>query len=272
LGLDKAFGVHIIAVWERGRLHPVHPGTVLSKDSVAVIAGTADQMLELDTLLVIYNTNYNPVLVIGGGKVGHAAACALKERDIAVHLVERNEDVCGRLTGVAGQIFIGDAADRDVLMRAGLNEAPAVLLTTNDDNMNIYLSVYCRRLNPSLRIVSRITHQRNIEAIYRAGADFALSYASLGVEHVFRQLHSRELLIMGEGFELFSILLPPSLTGRTLGQSKIREMSGVDVIGIRQNGRLVTNPDASTILSKGNELVILGSTRAREAFVKAFWK
>jgi K+/H+ antiporter YhaU regulatory subunit KhtT len=127
-------------------------------------------------------------------------------------------------------------------------------------------------LNPNLRIVSRITHQRNIEAIYRAGADFALSYASLGVEHVFRQLHSRELLIMGEGFELFSILVPPSLASRTLGKSRIREKTGLEVIGIRQDGRLVTNPDPETVLGKNNELLILGSTRAREAFVKAFWR
>jgi Trk K+ transport system NAD-binding subunit len=272
IGLEKAFGVHIIAVWERGQLQPARPDTVLTKDSAAVIAGTADQLLEVDTLLVIYNTNYNPVLVIGGGKVGHAAACALKERGIAVHLVERSQDVCGRLSGIADQIFIGDAADKAVLMRAGLHQAPAVLLTTNDDDMNIYLSVYCRRLNPNLRIVSRITHQRNIEAIYRAGADFALSYASLGVEHVFRQLHSRELLIMGEGFEFFSILLPLSLAGRTLGESKIREMTDLDVVGIRQNGRLVTDPDASIVLRQGNELLILGTTRAREAFVRAFWK
>jgi Trk K+ transport system NAD-binding subunit len=272
IGLEKAFGVHIIAVWERGQLQPARPDTVLTKDSAAVIAGTADQLLEVDTLLVIYNTNYNPVLVIGGGKVGHAAACALKERGIAVHLVERSQDVCGRLSGIADQIFIGDAADKAVLMRAGLHQAPAVLLTTNDDDMNIYLSVYCRRLNPNLRIVSRITHQRNIEAIYRAGADFALSYASLGVEHVFRQLHSRELLIMGEGFEFFSILLPLSLAGRTLGESKIRAMTDLDVVGIRQNGRLVTDPDASIVLRQGNELLILGTTRAREAFVRAFWK
>jgi voltage-gated potassium channel len=41
-----------------------------------------------------------------------------------------------------------------------------------------------RRLNPKLRIVSRITHERNIEAVHRAGADFVLSYTSLGVESI----------------------------------------------------------------------------------------
>ena len=58
-------------------------------------------------------------------------------------------------------MFEGDAADRHLLERAGIYERRSVLLTTNDDALNIYLAVYCRQLNPKLRIVSRITHERN---------------------------------------------------------------------------------------------------------------
>ena len=75
--------------------------------------------------------------------------------------------------------------------------------------MNIYLAVYCRRLNPALRIVSRITHERNVEAIHRAGADFVLSYTTLGVEAVMSLLRGYELVVLGEGVELFSIPVPP---------------------------------------------------------------
>ena len=53
---------------------------------------------------------------------------------------------------------------------------------THDDAMNIDLAVYCRRLNCTSWIVSRITHDRNLEAIHRAGADFVLSYTTLGIE------------------------------------------------------------------------------------------
>ncbi|MFQ5932827.1 MAG: potassium channel family protein, partial [Nitrospiraceae bacterium] len=269
-GLRDATGVNIVAVWERGRLLPAHPDTYLSNTSVPVVVGTKEQMLELDTLLVIYDTNYNPVLIIGGGKVGRATARALKRKGIPVHLVERRETLRERIGDIPDQVFIGDAADREVLTRAGLQHAPGVLLTTNDDAMNIYLTVYCRRLNPDLRIISRITHERNIEAIYRAGADFALSYASLGVEDIFSQLHGRELLILGEGFELFVVLVPSSLAGHTLAESGISARTGLSVIGVQQDGRVVTNPPASTTLSPGSELLMLGSTRQRQAFTEAF--
>ena len=78
--LEEATGVHIIAVWKRGRLLPASPDIVLSQESVAVVAGTADQMMELDLLLVIYATNYHPALVIGGGKVGQATARGLNKK------------------------------------------------------------------------------------------------------------------------------------------------------------------------------------------------
>jgi Trk K+ transport system NAD-binding subunit len=269
-GLEKAAGVKIIAVWERGRLMAARPEMLLSNESVVVVVGTAGQLLELDTVLVIYDTNYSPALVIGGGKVGCATARALKGAGIPVNLLERDPQLHDRLRSFADNVFIGDAADRETLMSAGLNKAPSVVLTTNDDAMNIYLAVYCRRLNPESRIVSRITHEKNIEAIYRAGADFAISYASLGVEDVFAHLHSRELLILGEGFELLSVLLPRSLAGRTLGESAIADRTGLSVIAIQQNGRIITNPPESTPLTQESELIMLGSTKSRQAFAEAF--
>lgn len=268
--LREAIGVNIVGVWERGRLLPASPDTYLSDVSVPVVIGTAEQMLELDTLLVIYDTNYSPVLVIGGGKVGSATVRALKRKGIPVHLVERNAALGERLRELPDQLFLGDAADREVLRRAGLQEAPSVLLTTNDDAMNIYLAIYCRRLNPNLRIVSRITHESNIEAIHRAGADFVLSYASLGVEAIVSLLQGSELTILGEGVELFTVPLPPALVGRTLAESDIGARTGLNVIGIRQNGRVTTNPAASTLLEPGSELLMLGRTSQRRVFIEAF--
>jgi voltage-gated potassium channel Kch len=104
---------------------------------------------------------------------------------------------------------------------AGLHEAPAVVLTTHDDAVNIYLSVYCRRLRPDIRIVSRITYERNLDAITRAGADFVLGEASLGSEIVFSRVLGREMVILGEGVELFYQPVPRVLEGQNLAESGI---------------------------------------------------
>ncbi len=155
-------------------------------------------------------------------------------------------------------------------MRAGLQNAPSVLLTTNDDAMNVYLAVYCRRLKPDLRIVSRITHERNLEAIHRAGADFVLSYSTLGAEAVFSVLQGHELVILGEGADLFTVELPPSLRGKTLAETGIGSRTGLSVVAVSQNGQVVTSLQSSMRLEPGAELFMLGSVQQRQAFADAF--
>ena len=145
-----------------------------------------------------------------------------------------------------------------------------MLLTTNDDAMNIYLAVFCRRLNPSLRIVSRITHERNVEAIHRAGADFVLSYTTLGVESVMSLLRGHEVVVLGEGVELFSVPVPPALAGRPLADSGIGSATGMSVIALERGGALATRLTRETRLDEGSVLIMLGSLEQRRKFAELF--
>ena len=268
LALRRRIGVSVVGVWERGRFEAPDPDRTLTSSSVPVVIGTPAQILELNALLVIYDTNYEATVVIGGGKVGCAAAKALKAREMTVHLVERDEALCAKLDGAADRIFRGDAADRKVLAEAGIDRAPAVLLTTNDDSINIFLTVYCRKLNPELRIISRITHERNLEAVHRAGADFALGYSSLGAESIFSVIQQRDVMMFGAGIELFHVAVPRSLAGRTLEQCAIGASSGANVIAIRHGGEVITNPAPTTALPAGGELLVVGTHEQRARFGK----
>ena len=224
----------------------------------------------MDALFVIYEPNENPVLVLGGGKVGRAVTRALKKRDVAVHLVDRDSSLVPTLAQVADRVFSGDAADLDVIMKAGVAQAPSVVLTTNDDSINAFLAIYCRRLNPHIRIISRITHERNLEAIYRAGADFVLSYATLGVTSLLSIVHDRELVLAGEGVDLFVEPVHAALAGKTLGESGIGAETGLNVIAIQKPDGSALNPTSTMVLDAGCELVMLGNTEQRGEFRRRF--
>lgn len=268
--LREISGVSIIAVWERGRLHPARPDLLLTDASVPVITGTAAQLETLDELLFIYDVNPNPVLIVGGGRVGRSAARVLRQKGTPVHIIEKDPGLCARAAEVSDRVFEGDAADYDLLMEAGIKAAPSILLTTHDDPMNIYLAAYCRRINPALRIVSRITHERNMESIHRAGADFVLSYDALGVAAVSSIRQGKELVVLGGGLDLFSVPVPASLREKRLAASGIGARTGLIVIGIQQDGEVVTNPPAATVLPAGGELVLLGDADQLEDFVELF--
>jgi voltage-gated potassium channel len=269
--LRQRTGLNLVGFWERGRLRPAYPQSVVHPEGVILVAGTGEQIQALNAVLgPTASGNSSLVTIIGAGKVGQAAARALQRKGVTVHAIDRDSQALQELAMHADAVFTGDAADRRLLEKAGIQQAASVLLTTNEDAMNIYLAVYCRRLNPSLRIVSRITHERNVEAIHRAGADFVLSYTTLGIEAVMSLLRGHEPVVLGEGVELFTIPVPRKFIGKPLRDTQIGSRTGMSVVALQRDGRLSMQLTASTILPAGADLVMLGSREQRRVFADAF--
>ncbi len=267
--LRQRAGPSIVGLWERGKLQPAFPDTLIRPDSVVVVAGSGQQIAAINTLLGRDGT-VAPVLVIGAGKVGQAATRSLKRKGVTVYALDRDVKALEILGRDADAVFPGDAADRETITRAGIDRVASVLLTTNDDAMNVYLAVYCRKLNPELRIVSRITHERNVEAIHRAGADFVLSYTTLGVEEIMTIVSGDAAVMLGEGVRLFEVQTPPSLAGLPLSETAIGSRTGLSVVAIGENGALNTQLTGDTIMPERGTLLMLGLASQRQRFSEAF--
>jgi Trk K+ transport system NAD-binding subunit len=273
-GIRAKTGVSVIGIWERGRLLPVAADTPIDERTVLVIVGTETQVGALRDLVVTdladdaTPADDTPILVVGGGLVGRSAAAALRRRNVRVHMVERDEKLAATCAEDADKVFTGSAADRNVLLDAGLERAQSIILTTNSDEMNVYLCIYCRKLRPDARIVSRITHERNLESIHRAGADFVLSYASLGKESIFSLLTGRALIVLGEGVELFSLPVPSALVGATLEESAIGRRTGLHVVAIERGAALLSGPGPAERLTAGDRLIAIGTAAQRQVLLQ----
>lgn len=77
-------------------------------------------------------------LVIGCGRVGASIALQLDREEWDVTVVDENEDALSRLGDHwPGGFIVGHALDVDVLREAGIEEADAVVVSTDGDNTNI---------------------------------------------------------------------------------------------------------------------------------------
>ena len=270
--LPELTGVQVVGIWERGRLVPAEQERVLTEFCVPVAVGRPDQIEKLEALLDKEETGAvnKAVLIIGGGTVGCAAATELKRDGVTVFIVDCKPELCESLSKIADRVTIGDAADRETLIRGGLSEVSLVILSTNDDAINIYLSVYCRRLDNDVRIVSRITHERNVEAIHRAGSDFILSYAPLGAESVIALMEGRDPVIMGEGVELYILKVPGNLVNKTLRESGIVTLTGMIVLALDDGENTVVNPSPDSVLSSNTRISALGTPVEMARFEELF--
>ncbi len=268
--LREIAGVSVVGVWEHGEMLRPGPDLLLSSHSLPVVAGSRAAMDRLNEFLWIYDTNWHPVVVIGGGKVGTAAVRFLRDGGIPVHVVERDPAMAANLEKITDRLVIGDAADREVMRSVEVEEAPSILLTTNDDATNIYITAYCRRLNPQAQIVSRITHDRNLPSIQRAGADLTLSYSTLGMEIFHALIHHRPPMVLGEDTGFHKLPCPAALSGTTLQESAVGVKTGLTVVGVEQEGGMVTDPGPHTVLTAGSTLLAIGSSEQLKRFREAF--
>jgi Trk K+ transport system NAD-binding subunit len=265
-GLRQATGLSIVGLWQRGHFTPAAPDCLIEASSVLVLAGTAEQLAAFDALCVIYNTPDDPVLILGGGRVARAAAAALAEREVPYRIVEKNP----AMIRDPERYVLGSAADINVLERAGIRGAPTTIITTNDDAVNIYLTIYCRRLRPNMQIISRSNLERNIQTLHRAGADLVMSYASMGADAIFNLLEASEVFMVAEGLDVFRSDVPERVVGRSLADSGIREESGALVLAIERDDVMIVSPPPQTELVPDDELILIGTTEAERLFMQKF--
>jgi Trk K+ transport system NAD-binding subunit len=261
--IREKIGVSIVGIWERGKFIDPMPDTVIHEESVLVLAGTVDQFRTYDELMSIYHVSDEPVVIIGGGRVGRAASKSLEDRGIDYRMIDKNPE---RIEDNNRHI-LGDAADISVLHRAGIRNAHTTLITTHDDDVNIYLTIYCRQLSPEMQIISRTTYEKNINTMHRAGADFVMSYASMGANSFFNILEGQDAMVLAEGLNVFNHRVNKKLAGKTLKQCNIRNETGCTVIAINcEDDNMQINPGPDTILQLKREIVLIGSFEAEYAF------
>ena len=261
-------GLTVVGVWERGHFEIPHPGTVIDAHTVLVLAGSQEQLQRFHEQVYEGQITDVPVIIIGGGRVGRAAAAALEERCVPYRIIEQNPD---RVRD-PDRYVVGSAAELEVLERAGIREAPSVIITTNDDATNIYLTIYCRRLRPNIHIVSRATMDRNVSTLHRAGADFVMSYAGMGANAIFNVLERDDVVMLAEGLDVFRFPAPPPLVGRPLMESGIREQTGCSVMAFELDGRTIISPPPQEPIPSGAELIMIGTTEGERRFIELYGK
>lgn len=265
-GLRAITGMNVVGFWERGEFRIPGPHDVIGANTVLVLAGSEEQLQRYDLFIGKPDLTDAPVLILGGGRVGQAAAKALADNGTSYRIVDKNPKVANQNP----HTVIGSAADLDTLNEAGIQQAPAVFVTTHNDDINIYLTIYCRRLRPDIQIISRATLDRNFSNLHTAGADLVMSHASLAAHTIFNSLQPGKVVMLTEGLNIFQAKVHPSLAGKNLIQSDIRPDTGCTVIALRTVEETVINPDPSQPLPVDAELILIGTTEAERRFAERF--
>lgn len=265
-------GVDVIGTWNRGEFAPVGLAELLTPGTVLILAGSAAQLAAYDAEDNSDRDDSRPVVVIGGGRVGRRVGASLDEAGISYKIIEKQSS---RVRD-PNTYVLGDAAELEVLTAAGLMQASAAMITTHDDDVNVYLAIYCRRLRPDMQVIARANLDRNVSTLYRAGADVVLSYASTGATAIWNSLRPEDTLLLAEGLEVFRAIVPPKMAGLALDELEIQRTTGCAVLAVvdgKKPGGCIR--DRNRPIPIGAELILVGDhidqARFREAYGETQW-
>jgi voltage-gated potassium channel len=216
------------------------------------------------------------VVVCGFGRIGKAVAANLASAGQEFVVVDADPE---KLAGADCLTLVGDATDDDVLRRAGIERARALVAATSTDTTNVYLALSGRALRPELFIVGRARTVDSEPKILRAGADRVINPQAIGgarIAALIMQPHVAEFLdvVSHEGGLEYRLAEVPvcnggALAGRSLREARIRERSGALVLALRRpGGEFTTNPRPDIEMCGGDVLIVIGTASQVEDLVQ----
>ena len=170
-------GATIAAIW-----HPDGTITTPSADtkiseSTLIVLGPGDSVDRLSSYIGGPGPGEHVVLV-GAGRVGQEAGKELNRVDIYPVAI----DIIDRPLYFRGKLVVGDATKPHILQQANIKAADTLIVTLDNDTLNIFTVLASRQLNPNINVVARAVHAEAVDRLLQAGANHLLSESLLGYQ------------------------------------------------------------------------------------------
>jgi voltage-gated potassium channel len=225
---------------------------------------------------------YNHVIICGYGRNGEQCGKELTSHNTPFVIIDNREAVLDRIApGDPDLMYInGDATLEDVLIRAGVHRAKALIATTPSDADNVFVVLTARSLNPKMKIISRAINHRSDEKLKRAGADNVIMPELIGGQRMAKLVTQPDVVEFMEYILLQDSIevsleevscrhMSSNYINNPLSHFKQREISGANIVGLKdRNGRYFFNPGSDYILGSEDQFFVLGSPEQIRMFRK----
>jgi voltage-gated potassium channel len=122
----------------------------------------------------------NHYIVCGFGRVGSHIAEVIAAAHVSFVVIDEREDTVQSCTQRGYLALQGDATSDALLLEAGIQHAKCLLVATDNDTHNIYITLSARHLSSKLFIIARSNHDEAEAKLKLAGADRVLSPYTIG--------------------------------------------------------------------------------------------
>ena len=208
------------------------------------------------------------VVVIGLGRFGRSLALELMKEGTEVLGIDSDAKIVQSLAGRLTHVVQADSTDVDTLRDLAVGDFDRVVIGVGTDVEASILSasvvldlgvsnVWAKAISQSH---GRILDKIGVHHVVRPEHDMGKRVAHLVTGRM------TDYIEFDDGYAFVKTQPPRSLTGRSLGETGVRQQYGITVVGVKPLGERFTYATSETVLREGDEIIVSGPKEKVERF------
>lgn len=204
------------------------------------------------------------ILLIGVGRFGRHIIRKLNEMNHQVMAIDHNEDRIQAVLPYVTSAQIGDSTNEEFLESLGIGNFDACIVTIGDDFQNSLETVYLLKELGARKVIARASKEMQEKFLLRNGAyEVVYPEKQLASWTAIRCVsdHVLDYIELDDDYSIYELAIPEEWCGKTIIQLDIRKKYNINILGIREYGRLNMNITPQTVLNSNQSMLVLGNEK-----------
>ena len=205
------------------------------------------------------------ILLIGLGRFGRHIALKLNALNHQVMAIDHNEERVNALLPFVTNAQIGDSTNEEFLAALGVGNYDACIVAIGDNFQNSLETTYLLKELGARKIIARASKEMQEKFLLRNGADEVVyPEKQLAAWTAIRcsSEHILEYIELDDEYAIFEVEIPSDWSGKSILELDIRKKHGINILGVRTNGKLNMNITPNTVFGHGTSVLVLGHEKA----------
>ena len=205
------------------------------------------------------------ILLIGLGRFGRHIALKLNALNHQVMAIDHNEERVNALLPFVTNAQIGDSTNEEFLAALGVGNYDACIVAIGDNFQNSLETTYLLKELGARKIIARASKEMQEKFLLRNGADEVVyPEKQLAAWTAIRcsSEHILDYIELDDEYAIFELEIPSDWSGKSILELDIRKKHGINILGVRTNGKLNMNITPNTVFGHGASVLVLGQEKA----------
>lgn len=211
------------------------------------------------------------ILLIGINNFGTMIAKQLHDLGHQVLAVDRDEARINAILPLVTGAQIGDSTNEAFLRSLGINNFDVCIVTIGSDFQSSLETTSLLKELGGRVVVSRADREVQAKFLLRNGADEVINPEKQIAQWAairYASNHILDYINLDDDHAIYEVSVPKDWIGKSIGQIDIRKRYGINILAIKENGKMNLSVTPETILNENKTMLVLGERKTMQKCFK----